>query len=100
MRIHRKTSTRTFHSRCCFVEPHSPYNGPLNDEHPLDQIELEATATRPEREDIPLRYRLMREWQQAEAVLDRERLRTQLFIGVTPDDYRRVQPLYLGLVTL
>jgi hypothetical protein len=22
-----------------FVEPHSPYNGPLNDEHPLDQID-------------------------------------------------------------
>ncbi|PYJ49065.1 MAG: hypothetical protein DME85_00945, partial [Verrucomicrobia bacterium] len=57
-----------------FVEPHSPYNGPLNDEHPLDQVDLDLTATLPESENIPLRYRLMREWQQAEAILDRERL--------------------------
>jgi arylsulfatase A-like enzyme len=83
-----------------FVEPHSPYNGPLNDEHPLDQIELDATATRPESEDIPLRYRLMREWQQAEAVLDRERLPTQLFFGVNPEEYRSIKQRYLGLVTL
>jgi arylsulfatase A-like enzyme len=83
-----------------FVEPHSPYNGPLNDEHPLDQIELDATATCPESENIPLRYRLMREWQQAEAVLDRERLPTQLFFGVTPEEYRSIKQRYLGLVTL
>jgi arylsulfatase A-like enzyme len=83
-----------------FVEPHSPYNGPLNDEHPLDQIELDATAMRPDSEDIPLRYRLMREWQQAEAVLDRERLPTQLFFGVTPEEYRSIKQRYLGLVTL
>jgi arylsulfatase A-like enzyme len=83
-----------------FVEPHSPYNGPLNDEHPLDQIELDATATRPESTDIPLRYRLMREWQQAEAVLDRKRLPTQLFFGVTPEEYRSIKQRYLGLVTL
>ena len=52
-----------------FVEPHSPYNGPLNDVNPLDEVDLDATATLPEREDIPLRYRLMREWQQAEALV-------------------------------
>src|SRR4029453_11101646 len=62
-----------------FVEPHSPYNGPLNDAHPFDDVELDVTATLPENEDIPLRYRLMREWQQAEALLDRGRLPTQLF---------------------
>jgi arylsulfatase A-like enzyme len=83
-----------------FVEPHSPYNGPLNDEHPLDQIELDATAMLSESKDIPLRYRLMREWQQAEAVLDRERLPTQLFFGVTPEEYRSIKQRYLGLVTL
>jgi arylsulfatase A-like enzyme len=83
-----------------FVEPHSPYNGPLNDEHPLDEIELDETATLPESKDIPLRYRLMREWQQAEAVLDRERLPTQLFFGVTPEEYRSIKQRYLGLVTL
>ena len=83
-----------------FVEPHSPYNGPLNDEHPLDQVELDLTATLPQSEDIPLRYRLMREWQQAEALFDRERLSTQLFFGVTPEEYRSIKQRYLGLVTL
>ena len=83
-----------------FVEPHSPYNGPLNDEHPLDQVDLDATAALPENEDIPLRYRLMREWQQAEALLDRQRLPTQLFFGITPEEYRSIKQRYLGLVTL
>jgi arylsulfatase A-like enzyme len=83
-----------------FVEPHSPYNGPLNDEHPLDQVDLDVTATLPESENIPLRYRLMREWQQAEAILDRQRLPTQLFFGITPKEYRSIKQRYLGLVTL
>jgi arylsulfatase A-like enzyme len=83
-----------------FVEPHSPYNGPLNDENPIDEVDLDVTATLPEREDLPLRYRLMREWQQAEALLDRERLPTQLFFGITPDEYRSIKQRYLGLVTL
>ncbi len=83
-----------------FVEPHSPYNGPLNDEHPLDQIQLDVTATVPENENVPLRYRLMREWQEAEAILDRQRLPMQLFFGVTPEEYRSVKRRYLGLVTL
>src|SRR5213082_647300 len=83
-----------------FVEPHSPYNGPLNDEHPLDEIDLDVTATLPESENIPLRYRLMREWQQAEAVLDRERLPAQLFFGITPEECRGIKQRYLGLVTL
>jgi arylsulfatase A-like enzyme len=83
-----------------FVEPHSPYNGPLNNEHPLDQVELDPTATLPESDHIPLRYRLMREWQQAEAILDRERLPFQLFFGITPDEYRSIKQRYLGLVTL
>src|SRR6478609_6387267 len=83
-----------------FVEPHSPYNGPLNDEHPLDDMELDRTATLPESEDIPLRYRLMREWQHAEAMLDRARLPCQLFFGITPEEYRSIKQRYLGLVTL
>ena len=83
-----------------FVEPHSPYNGPLNDEHPLSEIDLDPTATLPESDNIPLRYRLMREWQQARAVLDRQRLPHQFFFGVTPDEYRSIKQRYLGLVTL
>jgi len=83
-----------------FVEPHSPYNGPLNNEHPLDQVDLDLTATLPESEDIPLRYRLMRQWQQAEAILDLELLPLQLFFAITPDEYRSIKQRYLGLVTL
>src|SRR6266571_3608704 len=83
-----------------FVEPHSPYNGPLNHEHPLDQVDFDLTAALPESENIPLRYRLMREWQQAEAILDRQRLPTQLFFGITPEEYRSIKQRYLGLVTL
>src|SRR5262245_32883031 len=83
-----------------FVEPHSPYNGPLNDVNPIEEIELGVTATHPESEDIPLRYRLMREWQQAEALLDRKRLPIQLFFGITPDENRSIKQRYLGLVTL
>jgi arylsulfatase A-like enzyme len=83
-----------------FVEPHSPYNGPFNYEHPLNEIDLDVTATLPEADNIPLRYRLMREWQQAEAALDRKRLPTQLFFGITPEEYRSIKQRYLGLVTL
>jgi arylsulfatase A-like enzyme len=83
-----------------FVEPHSPYNGPLNDEHPLREIELDPTATLPDSDNIPLRYRLMREWQQARASRDRQRLPHQFFFGVSPDEYRSIKQRYLGLVTL
>jgi arylsulfatase len=83
-----------------FVEPHSPYNGPMNGEHPLSEIELDATALAPPREDLPLRYRLMREWQESEAILDRARLPEQYYFGVTPDEYKAIKQRYLGLVTL
>src|ERR1043166_1359300 len=83
-----------------FVEPHSPYNSPLNDVNPLDEVALDLTATLRESENLPLRYRLMREWQQAEALLDRQRLPIQLFFGTTPDEYRSIKQRYLGLVTL
>ena len=83
-----------------FAEPHSPYNGPLNDEHALSEVDLELTATAPPSDNIPLRYRLMREWQQAEATLDRTRCRDLYFFGITPDEYRSIKQKYLGLVTL
>jgi arylsulfatase A-like enzyme len=83
-----------------FVEPHSPYNGPLNLEHALEEVELDATAVAPAKDNIPLRYKLMREWQQAEAILDRKRLPNLYFFGVTPNEYRAMKQRYLGLVTM
>src|SRR5207248_4566008 len=64
-----------------FVEPHSPYNGPLNDEHSPSEIDLDETALTAPAESVPLRYRLMREWQQSEALLDRNRLPAQYYFG-------------------
>ena len=83
-----------------FVEPHSPYNGPLNLEHTLEDVELDATAVAPANDNLPLRYKLMREWQQAEAVLDRKRLPNLFFFGVTQDEYRAMKQRYLGLITM
>lgn len=83
-----------------FVEPHSPYNGPFNDEHPLGEIDVDSTAAAPENGSAPLRYRLMREWQQAEAALDRNRLPAQFFFGETPEEYRGIKQRYLGLITM
>jgi len=42
----------------------------------------------------------MREWQQARAILDRQRLPHPFYFGVTPDEYRSIKQRYLGLVTL
>src|ERR1043166_8463431 len=74
-----------------FVEPHSPYNGPLNDEHPLSEIDVDPASLPNDAEQIPLRYRLMREWQQSEAELDRKRLPMQFFFGETPEEYRSIR---------
>jgi arylsulfatase A-like enzyme len=83
-----------------FVEPHSPYNGPLNLEHALEDVVLDATAVAPANDNLPLRYQLMREWQQAEALLDRKRLPNLFFFGVTQDEYRAMKQRYLGLITM
>ncbi|PYI77275.1 MAG: hypothetical protein DMF04_06690 [Verrucomicrobia bacterium] len=83
-----------------YVEPHSPYNGPLNNEHSLKDIELDPSAVAPASDDIPLRYRLMRQWQQREAVLDRDRLPTLYFFGSSLQEYREIKQRYFGLITM
>jgi arylsulfatase len=69
-------------------EPHPPYNGPLNDVHPLDQVEPEPTADHIFGEDMPLRYRLRQEFYDSKNKS-----------GASPDDYLRTKQKYLGLVT-
>ncbi len=44
-----------------FYEPHPPYNGPFNSEHPLDGITLDPSAKDVMGPDIPMRYRLLQE---------------------------------------
>jgi arylsulfatase A-like enzyme len=81
-----------------YVEPHSPYNGPFNDEHSL--AEIERCINGAPGADIPLRYKLMREWQQEEARLDRDRLPIPYFSGTAPEEYRGIRQRYFGLITM
>ncbi|HEY4284183.1 MAG TPA: sulfatase-like hydrolase/transferase [Chthoniobacterales bacterium] len=69
-----------------FYEPHPPYNGPLNDEHSLDEMSLDPTSNHVFADDMPLRYRLRQEW-------DLERY------GSDPIRHRKIKQRYLGLVS-
>ncbi len=83
-----------------FVEPHSPYNSPFNSEHPIDDVDLDPTAVDPAADnDLPLRYRLTREWQQHRVTQDKSGTVRQFQFGLTVDDYRNLKQKYLGLVT-
>jgi arylsulfatase A-like enzyme len=82
-----------------FVEPHSPYNSPFNSEHPIDDVDVDAPAFHPAADDLPLRYRLTREWQQDRATQDKSGTVRQFQFGLTVDDYRSLKQKYLGLVT-
>jgi len=44
-----------------FLEPHSPFFGPLDHEHALSEVSLPASFHDPLEDNEPLRYRLMRE---------------------------------------
>lgn len=81
-----------------YVEPHSPYNGPLNQEHSLEEIESEWIA--PPSTEVPLRYKLTQEWQRNEAMLDRDRLPLPYFFGLTPEECRGMRQRYYGLITM
>jgi arylsulfatase A-like enzyme len=97
----RRTKKRRFILVVAFVEPHSPYNGPFNDEHALSEIDVDPTASMsPSNEHLPLRYRLFREWEIDEATQDKSGSVRQSRFGVTLDDYRRLKQKYLGLITL
>jgi arylsulfatase A-like enzyme len=82
-----------------FVEPHSPYNSPFNNEHPIDEVDVDPTASQPAADDLPLRYRLTREWQEDRATQDKSGTVRQFQFGLTMDDYRSLKQKYLGLVT-
>jgi len=69
-----------------FYEPHPPYNGPLNNEHPLNQVTLDPTAADHFDANIPLRYRLRQEW-------DLSRY------GRDPMRQLKIKQRYLGLVS-
>lgn len=68
-----------------FFEPHPPYNGPFNNEHPLDTISVDGTVDHRFGEEMPLRYRLRQEFYRRQYP--------------TVEDYRQVKQKYLGLIT-
>ena len=82
-----------------FVEPHSPYNSPFNNEHPIADVDLDPTALEPSTDAVPLRYRLTREWQEHRVTEDKRGTVRQFQFGLTADDYRKLKQQYFGLVT-
>src|SRR5689334_13149744 len=81
-----------------FVEPHSPYNGPFNDEHHLIENDLDSSTSMPAQGEIPLRYRLLHEWQQDKA--SKDKAVRQFRFGITRGDCVRLREKYYGLITL
>jgi arylsulfatase A-like enzyme len=76
---------RPFIAFVAFIEPHPPYTGPFNDEHPLASISLDASNADSFGDDMPLHYRLRQE-------VYRNRFHSA-------DRYREIKQKYLGLIT-
>ena len=84
-----------------FVEPHSPYNGPFNNEHTLEDVEMDPAALVSSSDEyLPLRYRLLREWQVHEATQDKSGTVRETRFGLNLADYQCLKQRYLGLITL
>lgn len=77
---------RPFVAVVAFIEPHPPYTGPLNEEHPLASIVLDATNADHFGADMPLHYRLREE-------VYRKRY------DDNADRYREIKQKYFGLIT-
>lgn len=69
-----------------FLEPHSPFSGPLNDEHDPEEIDLPANFHDPLEENEPLRYRLLQEYCRAK-------------YGESEQEIRELIARYYGLIT-
>jgi len=83
-----------------FVEPHSPYNGPFNNEHSIGDVDVDPSANVPLSNGTPLRYRLTREWQRDRAASDPSGKIRRCNFGLTIEDYRELKRKYFGLITL
>ena len=77
---------RPFIAVVAFIEPHPPYTGPLNDEHPLASISLDPSSGDHFGADMPLHYRLREE-------VYRKRY------DDNADRYREIKQRYFGLIT-
>jgi arylsulfatase A-like enzyme len=69
-----------------FIEPHPPYTGPFNNEHPLESISLDSSNGDRFGDDMPLHYRLREEVYRKRYNGDAQR-------------YREIKQKYFGLIT-
>jgi arylsulfatase A-like enzyme len=72
-----------------FLEPHPPFNGPLNDEHDPGEVVFPRNFNDPLEEDEPKRNRRHRE----------ENIRNKKGQLLTDEEWRRLIQVYWGLVT-
>lgn len=77
---------RPFVAVVAFIEPHPPYTGPFNDEHPLASISLDPSSGDHFGADMPLHYRL------------REEVYRRRY-GDSADRFREIKQKYFGLIT-
>lgn len=74
-----------------FLEPHPPFNGPLNEKYGLDYVDLPQNFMDDLEEDEPLRYRMLK-----------EKLYNEPYKGdplKTEQDWRKMTSKYWGLVS-
>lgn len=69
-----------------FLEPHTPFWGPLNDLHDPEQVGVPANADDPLEENEPLRYKLSQEYMQNT-------------YGTDPKNWAKINAIYHGLVS-
>ena len=77
---------RPFIAVVAFIEPHPPYTGPFDDQHPLASISLDPSSGDHFGADMPLHYRLREE-------VYRKRY------DDNADRYREIKQRYFGLIT-
>jgi arylsulfatase A-like enzyme len=84
-----------------FYEPHPPYNGPFNKEHPLDSFSLDPSSADVFGEDAPLRYSLLQERFQKQTS-DQTKLKEikQRYLGLISEVDRSIGAILAKLETL
>ncbi len=81
----RQNKDRPFMLYVNFLEPHTPFYGPLNDLHDPERVGLPENAFDPLEENEPLRYKVSREAMQKN-------------YGSKPEQWKKLNAIYHGLV--
>ncbi|MBM3933224.1 MAG: hypothetical protein FJ319_02810 [SAR202 cluster bacterium] len=92
VRFLKETGDRPFILYTSFLEPHAPFNGPLNDMYPRDNLNTGPAFLRPPPADASIRNRMM-------AAHWREKGHSGQDL-TTEAGWREIRARYFGLVTL